>query len=47
MTLDQLRPGQRAAVLAVGGSGARRRHLLEMGLISRRGDYAAKGRALG
>ena len=32
MTLDQLRPGQRAAVLAVGGSGARRRHLLEMGL---------------
>ena len=36
MTLDQLRPGQRAAVLAVGGSGARRRHLLEMGRLPAR-----------
>jgi ferrous iron transport protein A len=32
MTLDHLKPGEKARILAVGGSGALRRHLLDMGL---------------
>jgi ferrous iron transport protein A len=33
LTLDQLRPGERAWVSAVGGGGAFRRRLLELGLL--------------
>lgn len=32
MTLDELRPGEGGTVLTVGGEGALRRHLLDMGL---------------
>lgn len=32
MTLDQLKPGHRGVILAVGGQGALRRRLLDMGL---------------
>ena len=32
MTLDQLKPGQRATVVRVGGEGALHRRLLDMGL---------------
>ena len=32
MTLNQLKIGRRAKILAVGGTGALRRHLLDMGL---------------
>ncbi len=32
MTLDLLKPGDRARIIAVGGRGALRRHLLDMGL---------------
>ncbi|MDR2513599.1 MAG: ferrous iron transport protein A [Christensenellaceae bacterium] len=32
MTLDQLEPGQSARIAAVGGGGALRRRLLDMGL---------------
>ncbi|HZK01780.1 MAG TPA: FeoA family protein [Anaerovoracaceae bacterium] len=31
-TLDLLKPGERARIVAVGGDGALRRHLLDMGL---------------
>ena len=33
MTLDRLRQGERAKVVAVGGHGAFRRRLLELGLL--------------
>jgi DtxR family Mn-dependent transcriptional regulator len=33
MTLDQLRPGESATILHVGGQGPRRRRFLEMGLV--------------
>ncbi len=33
MRLDELLPGSRATVLSVGGTGAFRRHLLELGLV--------------
>lgn len=32
MTMDQLKPGQSAYILSIGGSGALRHHLLDMGL---------------
>lgn len=32
MTLDLLKPGEKARIIAVGGTGALRRHLLDMGL---------------
>lgn len=32
MTLDCLKPGEKARIIAVGGTGALRRHLLDMGL---------------
>lgn len=32
MTLDQLKPGHRGVILTVGGQGALRRRLLDMGL---------------
>ena len=32
MTLDQLKPGEGGIILTVGGEGALRRHLLDMGL---------------
>lgn len=32
MTLDKLRPGQKARIVAVDGNGALRRRLLDMGL---------------
>ena len=32
MTLDQLKPGEGGVILTVGGEGALRRHLLDMGL---------------
>ena len=35
MTLDQLKPGQSAVITAVGGEGALRCRLLDMGLIPR------------
>lgn len=33
MTLDELKPGQTARITTVGGDGALRCHLLDMGLI--------------
>lgn len=33
MTLDQLRPGQRARVIKIAGTGAIRRRLMDMGMI--------------
>jgi ferrous iron transport protein A len=33
-TLDQLRPGQKAVVKRVGGQGAVRRRLMDMGVVS-------------
>jgi len=33
MTLDELKPGQKTVILTVGGSGALRCRLLDMGLI--------------
>ncbi len=33
MTLDKLRPGEKARVTAVGGEGALRQHFLDMGVI--------------
>ncbi len=35
MTLDQLKPGEQAIIRAVGGEGALRCRLLDMGLIPR------------
>jgi ferrous iron transport protein A len=35
LTLDQLKTGQSAVITAVGGKGALRLHLLDMGLIPR------------
>ena len=35
MTLDQLKPGGSGVIRAVGGEGALRLHLLDMGLIPR------------
>ena len=35
MTLDQLKPGEQAVIRAVGGEGALRCRLLDMGLIPR------------
>lgn len=32
MTMDELKPGQSAYISSVGGSGALRHHLLDMGL---------------
>lgn len=32
MTLDQLKPGERGIITSIGGEGALRRHLLDMGL---------------
>lgn len=32
MTLDRLKPGEKGRIIAVGGTGALRRHLLDMGL---------------
>lgn len=32
MSLDQIRPGEKAVIAAVGGSGSLRRRLLDMGL---------------
>ena len=32
MTMDELQPGQSAYIMAVGGEGALRHHLLDMGL---------------
>ena len=32
MTLDQVEPGQGGIIVAIGGEGALRRHLLDMGL---------------
>ena len=34
LTLDQLAPGQRARVKKVGGQGAVRRRLMDMGMVS-------------
>ena len=33
MTLRELQPGKTATILSVGGEGALRQHLLDMGLI--------------
>ena len=33
MTLDQLKKGEKARILSVGGSGSLRQHFLDMGLI--------------
>ena len=35
MTMDELKPGQSAFIRAVGGDGALRHHLLDMGLTPR------------
>ena len=35
MTMDELKPGQSAYISSVGGSGALRHHLLDMGLTTR------------
>ena len=32
MSLDQIRPGEKAVIAAVGGTGSLRRRLLDMGL---------------
>lgn len=32
MTLDQLKPGKKASIISVGGKGALRRRLLDLGL---------------
>ena len=46
MTLDKLKPHESAKITAVGGSGALRHHLLDMGLTPHRG-HAAEGRSDG
>ena len=53
MTLDKLKPHESAKITAVGGSGALRHHLLDMGLTPQTGDHsenaghAAEGRSDG
>jgi len=42
MNLSQLREGQRATILRVGGNGALRRRLLEMGLLKGTDLYVEK-----
>ncbi|NMP36715.1 MAG: ferrous iron transport protein A [Clostridiales bacterium] len=39
MTVDELKVGESAVITEVGGSGALRRHLLDMGLIPRTEIY--------
>ncbi len=47
MTLDMLKPGQKARIVAVGGSGALRRRLLDMGLTPKTIILARKMAPLG
>ena len=42
MTMDELKPGQSAYISSVGGTGALRHHLLDMGLTPQTGNNAAK-----
>ncbi len=47
MTLDSLKPGQSATITAVGGEGALRCRLLDMGLIPKTRVYVRKVAPLG
>lgn len=47
MTLDSLKPGQSATITAVGGEGALRCRLLDMGLIPKTKVYIRKVAPLG
>ena len=47
MTLDSLKPGQSATITAVGGEGALRCRLLDMGLIPKTRVYVRKIAPLG
>ena len=47
MTLDSLKPGQSAPITAVGGEGALRCRLLDMGLIPKTRVYVRKVAPLG
>ena len=47
MTLDQLKIGGQGVIVAVGGSGALRRRLLDMGLIPRTKVLVRKAAPLG
>lgn len=47
MTLDSLKPGQGATITAVGGEGALRCRLLDMGLIPKTRVYVRKVAPLG
>jgi len=47
MTLDSLKPGQSAVITAVGGEGALRCRLLDMGLIPKTKVYVRKVAPLG
>ena len=47
MTLDSLKPGQSATITAVGGEGALRCRMLDMGLIPKTRVYVRKVAPLG
>lgn len=47
MTLDRIKPGGRAKILTVGGEGALRRRLLDMGLTPKTGVEVRKVAPMG
>ncbi len=47
MTLDTLKPGESGTIISVGGNGALRRHLLDMGLTPKTKIHVRKVAPMG